>query len=162
MKTTRKCYGCKQSFPVQEMVQYSTLTGATAYWYCIKCLVDRQERDYFSDQVCRIFGIKSPGPILWTQRKRIKEQYGYTDEVIIECLEYMYNVAHYKKLSETLVLVTPTNVEKALRYKQTKDNQGKMIATALAQAEYKNMQVKVQENVVEQDELNPDDFLYDE
>ena len=60
------------------------------------CYEDNIEREKFSNKVCEIFGIKSPGPVIWTQRKKLRDTYGYTDSAIIDCLEYIYNVLKLK------------------------------------------------------------------
>ena len=163
MNLTRQCHGCKQSFRKTELVEYFSASGKTSNWYCPKCLEEKKEREYFSDTICSIFGLKSPGPVIWTQRKRLHNKYGYTDATILDCLEYMYKVEHYHKLSETLGLVTPTNVEKMLRYKKSQDYQKNVIASAAQNEKYVEVPVAIRESHQEQEKvfLNPDDFLYD-
>ena len=92
MQITRKCAGCKQDIRKDEMIQYATPSGKTTYWFCKSCYEEKLEREKFQNKVCQIFGIKSPGPVIWTQRKRLRDTYGYTDEVIVDCLDYIYNV----------------------------------------------------------------------
>ena len=86
MRLTRKCAGCKQEFRKDELIQYATLSGKTTYWYCKDCYEEKLAREKFSNKICEIFGIKSPGPRIWTERKRLRDKYGYTDNTIIECL----------------------------------------------------------------------------
>lgn len=158
MKTTKQCYGCKQSFRKEELISYASPNAKTMQTYCPACLKAKQERERFSDKVCAIFGIKSPGPRIWTERKRIKETYGYTDDVIITCLEYIYNVEHKKKLAESLCLVNPMSVERALAYKNRADN--KVISP---QNKIKEYVVPVREGSSKEATLmNPDDFLGDD
>ena len=163
MNLTRQCYGCKQSFRKTELVEYFSASGRTSHWYCPKCLEEKKEREHFSDTICSIFGLKSPGPVIWTQRKRLQNEYGYTDATILDCLEYMYKVEHRRKLSETLYLVTPTNVEKMLRYKKSQDYKNNVIASATQTGHYVEVPVAIRESDQPQEKifLNPDDFLYD-
>ena len=130
-RAVKKCYGCKQEFRSEELVSYASPTSNTAYNYCLKCLAERQARDRFSAIVCQIFGLKSPGPRIWTERKRIQNTYGYTDDTIIECLKYIYEVEHAKKLAESLCLVTPTTVEKMKRYKAAEEYNAQKVIDAM-------------------------------
>lgn len=163
MKITRKCAGCKKDFPKVEMVEYFSPSGKTSNWFCPKCLAEKQGREYFSQRICYIFNLKSPGPIIWTQRKRLQDTYGYTDETILECLDYMYNVENYRKLSETLALVTPTNVEKMKKYKRNEEYKKTVLLDNLvASQNYEEKQVKVREAGDRKEmDMNPDDFLED-
>lgn len=163
MKLTRKCFGCKEEFNKNELVEYFTFSGKTSNWYCQKCLAEKQARERFSDKVCEIFGLKSPGPVIWTQRKRIQAQYGYTDETIIQCLEYMYKVEKRKILTENLYLVNPTNVEKALKYNSQQSYENAKLISAITNQQMQEYNVKIKENAgIKKVELNPDDFLNDD
>jgi len=161
MKETRVCHTCKLTFRVEEMVHYSTISGKTAYWLCRNCYNEKIAREKFSNSVCQIFGIKSPGPRIWGDRKKIQDKYGYTDQIIIDCLDYIYKVQNMKVLSESLCLVTPTNVEKMLQYKKRQLAKAELLATA-ANQETKEYVVPVKEIEDRKKEiLNPDDFLDD-
>ena len=66
-----------------------------------------------------------------------------------------------KVLSESLCLVTPTNVEKMLQYKKRQLAKAELLATA-ANQETKEYVVPVKEIEDRKKEiLNPDDFLDD-
>lgn len=129
MQLTRVCCMCKKSFRKDEMVKYASLRAKHEQWYCTECLREKREREMFSDKVCEIFGLKSPGPRIWTERQRLRETYGYTDNIIVECLDYMYNVRKMRKLAESLALVTPRSVEEMRQYKRSeKGTAGGIIA----------------------------------
>ena len=130
-KETYKCYGCKQIFKSGDLVEYASSRAKKMQKYCPKCLQEKKDSDFFSDKICEIFGIKAPGPLIYTQRKRIKQEYGYTDKIIIDCLEYIYNVECKKKLSESLYFVKPEYVEKMLKYKQNKETEEHQIVNAI-------------------------------
>ena len=123
MHLTKQCYECKQQFRREELVDYASPKAKITHSYCRACLEKKQARDNFSAKVSEIFGIKSPGPRIWTERKRLFETYGYTDDTIIDCLDYLYKVEKYKKFVESIALVTPTTVERAQRYKKKKEQE---------------------------------------
>lgn len=162
MQLTRKCSECKQVFRKTELIEYSSLSGKTTKLYCPACLAEKQSRERFANKVCQIFGIKTPGPIIWTQRKRLINQYGYTDDSIIDCLEYIYHVKKLKKLSETLVLVTPQLMEETRQWKEQKKAAGSGIAAAIANTTMKEYIVPIRENNKEEEEISLDDGLFDE
>lgn len=108
---TKKCHGCGENFLRDQLIDYASPNAKTLYSYCQKCYKEKIAKDKFSEKVCSIFGLKKPGPRIWQDRKRIQEKYGYTDDVIVDCLDYIYNIKKLKKLSESLCLVTPLNVE---------------------------------------------------
>jgi hypothetical protein len=161
MQITRKCSGCKQEFRKDEMIQYATLSGKTTYWFCKNCYEDKLAREKFSNKVCEIFGIKSPGPRIWTERKRLKNDYGYTDDAIVDCLDYIYNVVKKNKLAESLALVSPRSMANMKSWRATKQAQAGSIAAAMANTETKEYIVPIRENNNKREEINLDDALLD-
>lgn len=159
MQLTRKCYGCKQDIRKDEMIQYTTLSGKTSYWFCKSCYEERMARERFQIKVCEIFGIKTPGPLIWTQRKHLQETYGYTDDAIVDCLEYIYNVEHMNKLKESLGLVNPRNMAEMKKWRAQKKAQAGSLAAAIASTETKEYIVPIRENTKKREEINLDDAL---
>ena len=159
MKITRKCYGCKQDIHKDEMFQYSTLSGKTSYWYCKPCYEERMARERFQVKVCQIFGIKAPGPRIWTERKRLIDTYGYTDDAIVDCLEYIYNVQHMNKLAESLALVNPRSMNEMKVWRAEQKVRANSIAAAILNMETKEYIVPVRENTNKKKEINLDDAL---
>ena len=159
MQLTRKCHGCKQDIRKDEMIQYATLSGKTTYWFCKDCYEERLARERFQMKVCSIFGIKSPGPRIWTERKRLMDTYGYTDDAIVDCLEYIYNVEHMNKLAESLVLVGPKNMAKMKAWRADRNARASGIAASIANTEMKEYIVPVRENKSKKKEINLDDAL---
>ena len=159
MQVTRKCYGCKQDIRKDEMIQYSSISGKTSYWFCKTCYEEKLARERFQLKVCQIFGIKSPGPLIWTQRKRLKDVYGYTDDAIVDCLEYIYNVEHMNKLKESLGLVGPRSMAEMKKWRAQGKARAGGIAAAMAMPEEKEYIVPVRENTHKKEEINLDDAL---
>lgn len=161
MRKTLKCHECKEEFRREEMVQYSSPNSNTAYWYCVNCLQEKKNRDAFSTKVCDIFGLKTPGPRIWSERKRLRDNYGYTDQTIVDCLDYIYNVESKKKLSESLYLVSPPMVDKMLKYKRMRESQGDSFVNAIKTQMVENLVLINEESTKKRAQLNPDDWLED-
>lgn len=161
-RVTKKCFGCKQVFRTEELVQYFSITGKTSNWYCPTCLAEKQERERFSNKVCEIFGIKSPGPQIWTERKRLKNTYGYTDSAIIDCLEYIYYVQKKDKLAESLVLVNPRSMANMKAWRADQKARASSITAAIATTEMREYIVPIQEKKKEKKEVSLEDGLFDD
>ena len=159
MHITRKCHGCGQDIHKDEMIQYTTLSGKTSYWFCKPCYEEKIAREKFQTKVCEIFGIKSPGPLIWTQRKKLRDTYGYTDDAIVDCLEYIYNVEHMNKLKESLGLVNPRSMANMKAWRADKKARASSIAAAIATTEIKEYVVPIRENKKKRAEINLDDAL---
>ena len=159
MQLTRKCHDCGQSIHKDEMIQYTTLSGKTSYWFCKSCYEEKIAREKFQMKVCEIFGIKSPGPLIWTQRKKLRDTYGYTDDAIVDCLEYIYNVEHMNKLKESLGLVGPKSMANMKAWRADKKARASSIAAAIANTETKEYVVPIRENKKKRAEINLDDAL---
>ena len=162
MKMTRKCFGCKQDILKEETIQYFSLTGKTSNWYCKSCYAEKVEREKFSMKVCEIFGIKAPGPRIWTERKRLRDTYGYTDDAIVNCLEYIYNVKKMNKLAESLALINPRSMEEMRKWKAERNAQAGGIIAAMANTEMTEYVVPVREEKKVKKEINLEDALLDD
>ena len=156
-----KCYECKEIFRREELISYCPNGAKHEHWYCKNCLQEKQEREKFSNYICTLFGLKSPGPRIWTERKRLQDKYGYTDSTILDCLDYIYHVENKKKFAESLCLVSPSMVSKMQQYKRMKDNQASSIVQAM-KTETHEYVVPIRENKEKvTKKLNLDDFLDD-
>lgn len=156
-RLTKQCHECHQVFKKSELIDYASPNAKTMYSYCSKCLAEKQERDRFAEQICMIFGIKAPGPVIWTGRKRLREEYGYTDDTILKCVDYIYNVRNFKKQSESLVLVTPKMVQEMKDYRRTIEKR-----VADVNQNYNRVTfVPKEKEEPEPEYFDPDDFLDD-
>lgn len=131
-KNVLKCYGCKELFRKEELVSYTGFGAKTSFNYCRKCLEKKLSREKFSTAVCILFGLKSPGPRIWKERQRLQQEYGYTDDVIIDCLNYLKEVEHTKFFAESLYLVRPETVEKMKAYKEKQEEENKKLIDAFS------------------------------
>ena len=162
IRSAHKCHICKEVFKNEDMVNYATPRSKTSYWYCKKCYDEKIAQEKFSNKVCSIFGIKTPGPRIWTERKRLMNTYGYSDETIVDCLDYIYNVLKKQKKVETIYLVNPTTVDEMMRYKR-KQNIESLNLAAAAQTEIREHIVPIKENTNSRKKItyDPDEWLDD-
>ena len=159
---TKKCWKCKDEFRKDELVDYCAPGYKTFHSYCRKCLKEQQDFDALKLKIVSIFGNDQKlWPRIMRDRKRIITKYGYTDNTIMDCLDYLYNVLKMKVLSKSLCLVTPANVEKMKKYKrQQSAAAGQVIAAASAQII--EHQISVKENKEEpKEDFNLDEWLED-
>ena len=88
--------------------------------YCPDCYKDKIEREKFYQYICELFGIRAPGPKIYAQRRKIKENYGFTDETIMKTLDYLFKVKKMDKGFESIGLVNPKTVDEAKDYYESK------------------------------------------
>ena len=150
-KPTLKCHECKEVFRREELIEYASPNAKTSFHYCPKCYEEKLARENFSQTVCKIFGLKAPGPRIWKERERLRDSYGYTDETIAECLKYVYEVCGAKKLTESLCLVTPTNVEKMMQRKRAQEFRKNLLDRAM-ETEFNYEFIDVRENDKEKEQ----------
>ena len=162
MAKEKMCHLCKEKFKREDLIDYARAGAMTAYSYCPKCLAIVQQKEWFEREICKIFSIKAPGPQINTERKRLIDKYGYTDQTIIDCLHYVYDVKKIKQEKVTLYFVTPTMIDEMMRYKRTLAAEGRNLAQAIQKASFKEYVVPVREATPRQKELlNPDDYFDD-
>lgn len=160
-RATHKCYGCKEIFHNNELIKYASPGCKTMQWYCSKCYTNKLARERFLSEICRIFGVKAPGPQIWTERKRIIDTYGYTDDTIIDCLNYVYEIEKIQKKKPTLYFVTPPMVDKMKQYKHAEQSKAMSLVQATKQEIYEHI-VPIKENIKNKKTIyNPDEWLGD-
>lgn len=133
-------------FKKENLVEYFTASGKTSYILCPDCLAKKLEREKFQDTICEILGIRSPGPRIWAQRKRLSDKYGYTDETIVECLRFLHDVKHYEFNRETLGLVAPWSIEEMNKWKKAQQAKASSIAASISTMETHEYLAPVCEN----------------
>ena len=157
MKDIFICYKCKKKFKKNDLISYCAPGCKTFHNYCKNCLEEKKKNEYFVNEICRIFGLKKPGPRIYAEKKRLNAN-GFSDEMILLTLQYIYDVKKTPKLSETLYLVNITNFNKAKSFysNATEEKDTKKIKYSYFKDEEK------EESLFKIEEDNPDDFLGDE
>ena len=160
-RKTLKCYVCGETFRREEMTSYASPGRKVSHYYCKRCYEEKLEKDDLMQEVGRIFGENFNWPRFWKDRNRLRDEYGYTDDTIADCLRFLYEVKNVKKLSASLALVTPTNVEEMMKYKRSGEWRRNMFEEAM-NTQYKITYIDVRENTQKEVVLdNLDDFLDD-
>ena len=158
-RTTLKCSVCKQDFLKEEIIRYTPEGRKTEYKLCKKCYEEKIAKERFAKTVCDIFGLKLPGKRVWGDRKDLIEKYGWTDDIICRTLLYLYEVKGVKKLSNSLVMVTPEAVYEMQQWErgqQTKKN----LFNNMMNHEYKYEYIDIPDDKDEEEQLdNLDDYL---
>ena len=121
------CSKCKTKYPKESMILYKNQK------FCQECYKKKLKDEEFFNFICLLFGLKSPGPKIYSQRKKLRENYGYTDETIMKTLSYLFEVKHCNKAFESLGLINPKNVEEAISYYKKEEYKNKKILDALKQ-----------------------------
>jgi len=150
-RKTLKCYVCGETFRREEMTSYASPGRKVSHYYCKKCYAEKLEKDDLMQEVGRIFGEGINWPRFWKDRNRLHDDYGYTDSTIADCLRYLYEVEGVKKVSKSLTLVNPVNVEKMMKYKRSGEWRKNMFEEA-AKKQYKYEYIDVRENEDDEDE----------
>lgn len=159
-RTTLRCSQCKNDFRREEIIRYTPDGCKTEYKLCKKCYDEKIARKQFSDTVCRIFNLKAPGSRIWNDRKRIIDTYGYTDDIICKTLLYLYEIKKIKKLSESLIMVTPSSVNEMKTWERNQ-NTRKNLFENMSHHEYKYEYIDIPDDEDEELTLdNPDDYLW--
>lgn len=129
------CFTCKEKLPNLEMIQYKD-----GKWYCKKCFSVKADREWFIAQINELFTIDKPGsqmPMLWKQRQRLIDTYGYTDRTIIYTLRYLFTEKHVKPNQVSLGLVTPTTVDEAAAWRRSQERMEEREAQVITNDETK-------------------------
>ena len=87
-----KCHMCGEQVLVSERV-----ADEQGFWYHPNCLDEQEKRKELLNYICMLFGLKSPGPVVFSQLKRYTQGLGYTYDGILKTLKYFYEVKNGDK-----------------------------------------------------------------
>lgn len=131
LKPTLKCHKCGEQFPRDDLVEYVTRRAINPQRFCPQCLKKIQEEEYFYKRITEFYKDDISWSTINKRRKALYETYGYTDNTIIDCLEYAYTVKGYVVLEKILGIVKPPLVEEMLQYKREKEFKENKIVNAI-------------------------------
>ena len=149
-KLTLKCQGCKQEFRREEITPYRPITcKKTTYNYCKKCLEQQMAKDNYKKSIYKLFGMM-PMAKANTQKKRLQEKYGYTDDVILDTIFYAFNIKGLKPMADkkygpSIGFINPSLVDEMNRYKRAGEGRKNLIDN-LSNTKYKYEYIDVKEN----------------
>ena len=164
MKPTLKCYKCGEQVPRGDLVEYTTMRSKNPHRYCPKCLKTIQDTERFYNKVTEFYKDGISWATINKRKAALYETYGYTDQTIIDCLEYAYKVKGYVVLEKVLGIVKPPLVEEMLQYKKAQDAKENKIVNAIIEGtkKYDLPQIRRRENMKKPKEWNIDDYFFDE
>lgn len=152
------CTSCKNRFYRNDLIPYKGLN------YCQDCYAAKLAREKFSEEICSLFGIMTPGPRIWKQRKDMIAQYNYTDDMIILAIKYAKYVKKMQDFGYSIG-IAPYVMDEAIKYyNYSPENPTPVIEEETRQPveepETTPIQVAVKkEKKKKQVELDPDAFL---
>lgn len=156
MQKVLKCYGCKELINRTELIDYK------GNHYCKRCYNEKIERDKFSDYICKLYHLKTPGPRIWAERKRLLNDKNnpMTDEGIIRTLCYLYEVKGANRLSDSIYRAGDKNiVAEANRYYANQDYKLNLIIESIVNAPTEVNYIKLEQKEETKEKINPDDIL---
>jgi SPBc2 prophage-derived uncharacterized protein yorH len=155
-----KCAGCGLQVDKNEAIRYKDKN------FHKKCYEIQKDKDEIFKYVCELFGLKKPGPVIYSQLKRFMEKYPhYTYKGILNSLVYFYDVKHSsKKKSNEAIGIVPYVYDEAQEYFNTVEKKKIAIANKIE----KQLEVKPEIKIIKKDNevkkmkiYNLEDFLED-
>lgn len=111
------CYRCKEKLERTEAAKEKDK------YFHPECLVLHQEAADLYSYICFLFGLKTPGPRIYTQIKTYIEKNNYTYNGIKLALKYFFEVKHNNTSIETIGIVPYVYDEAQEYFKNTEHRQ---------------------------------------
>lgn len=107
------CGGCRLKFD-RGAEEAEFIKGK---WYHLGCAQIKKDKMELDAYICKLFGLKAPGPMNNTLIKKYKEQKGYNYKGIQNALKYFYEIKkHSTDKSEERVGIVPFVYAEAEEY----------------------------------------------
>lgn len=138
-KGIRFCQSCKQTFTdTDEIITYKGKK------YHKDCFPEIEDRTLLYDYCCKLWGLKSPGPVIISQAKKYRSQ-GYTFRGMYYSLVYFYEVKgndRNKVKGEETIGIIPYIYNDARKYYEGVNSKQTEIANDYVEPEQKEVRVK--------------------
>lgn len=129
-----QCAECKNIVIKADGIEYTTQTAKTRFFHP-DCFAKFKAREDLQVYICRLFGLKAPGPANNILRKRFIEQFNYTDKGILQTLQYAYEVKKMGKAkAESRIGIVPYLYAEAQEYFEKVKYKKSHIAESVAAA----------------------------
>lgn len=92
----------------------------------------------------------------------MRDKYGYSDDAIVDCLDYIYHVEKKDKLVESLALVNARSMNSMKAWRADQKARASSIAAAIATTKTAEYVVPITENKKKKEEINLDDALLED
>lgn len=137
MARVYKCHECKLNILTEEAI------SDNGNHYHTKCYAKVLDRKNLVAYVCKLFGLKAPGPVIYAQRKTFAEKYGYTDAGMLKTLIYLYDIKKTKidGAQERIGLI-PYAYDEAQEYFKAEEFKKQEIAHKMAEA-IRNQKIEI-------------------
>lgn len=107
-----KCHMCGEQVLVSERV-----ADEQGFWYHPNCLDLQLKREELLNYICMLYGLKKPGPVVFTQLKRFTQNLGYTYDGILKALKYHYEIQHGdKEKANEAIGIVPYIYDESMNY----------------------------------------------
>lgn len=135
------CAGCNLKFDrVSEKAEF--IKGR---WYHEGCAVTKNEKIALDELICKIFGLKVPGPMNNSLIKKYKDQYGYNYLGMKRALEYFYIIKkRSSSKSEERVGIIPYIYQEAQDYFEAIERRTEKIGNRAIEKQHKEILVKIE------------------
>lgn len=112
-----KCSYCSENVDKKDTVRYKDKN------FHRDCQILQQQKDELCEYICKLFGLKKPGALVYTQIKNYITNYSYTYVGIQKSLYYFYEIKHNsKENSHQAIGIIPYIYDEARHYFEEKFN----------------------------------------
>lgn len=129
--------------------------------YHADCCKKQKDRDELISYICNLFGLKKPGPVVYSQLKRFVEVQKYTYEGILHSLQYFYDVkkGSKQKANQAIGIVPYVYDEAQDYYTKLSYKQDKVAEVVSKQMEKTPVVIRVKkQEIKEKPQYNLEDF----
>ena len=100
-------------------------------WYHSNCAIIKKQKMELDEYVCRIFGLKAPGPVNNKLLQKYKTERGYSYEGMLNALKFWYEVkGHTANKAQERVGIIPFIYAEAQEYYNRIEKRSQQIANA--------------------------------
>lgn len=123
-----KCFECKLLVPKNEAIHEN------GHYFHSGCFCVRQGRQQLIEYICKLFGLKAAGPVIYSQRKFFIERMGYTDQGMLNALRFAYEIKKIKPAkAEERIGIIPSVYEEAQEFFKVQEKRQLNIAKSMEQ-----------------------------
>jgi hypothetical protein len=113
-------------------------------WYHQGCAAIKNEKIVLDNYICKLFNLKTPGPMNNILIKKYRDELGYNYDGMQKALKYFYEIkGHTKSKSEERVGIIPYVYQEAQDYYHVIESRARRIAGAAIETETPSIEVKV-------------------
>lgn len=134
-------------------------------WYHRGCAITKHEKMVLDEYICKLFGLKTAGPMNNILIKKFKEQMGYNYDGMLKALKYFYEVKKRSpNKSEERVGIIPYVYQEAQEYYQRIEEQTRRVGNHALETKAEEINITLCSSPPEKkaDNKNELDSLFDD